>query len=1349
MEEINQQLASQVSANSPQIAQNELISQGNSQNPNQNAQIQQINNQSIMNNRRRSDFQNNQSHSRSSNNSDSNNNTFVSGNNNSIIANQNSFMQRSGMKQRIDLTPAQIDISSSRDHPRQHYYQSTENHQYHTINNQNDRDDRPLRLPDRSENANLSDQQIFRNQPRQTDEELKQPSDFQLNLGQQQAVQNQSVVQELSEEEYEDEKQEYQRYQMKQAMEFNGFRDEMSEDSSFIMEDSEQYKNQYYYLNRTDRDEFEEKMQNSDPIKQSDLIINLRTIFENFRQKKEFQNGKIKIPFASNYGQFMENTFQLFNTQNDSEIDKSIEILQQFYEFMIVLEKIFYPEIYVIYFNFKRENKLIFDRTMHIMVMNRITRVVCMLIRGEEDQPEKEEIHRKLVTQLMRVSIILNCLYGQIKYLLYDRNVSPADEVPELIRKIIRRQYLDFNPVNMAEQSFEKHYERVGIKCSLMQELYNISYLFEDFGYNLKDLKFINEVTAALIQMIYALIRHHGNYSNITYLALSLVENCILKGFKNFANNLLDNPPENTQKFMYEVDIKISAHKILEIQNLVKKIGVTDGYLQENLNHYREKVKNYQFHEDGKIQKERQQKHKIMLDYQHRISICIQDIVSILDPKGEVQVIDYEQLRHQEYLEKDTVVSQALTHNQFLDKLENDQNFQEQMKNQMLDTSMRLNEDKDKLSSETEIRSKLNELSNFFNIDKKSVGEQMEVFYEYVIELYNRDFENKCLIDRRELVGYMHRFLIGSVRKVRAFSMSLRLVTMIEKFFEFLKDNKYESIGKLVKIRTAFGHCWEHLTKKFESDPNLQASQEFNDAYFTFDLTYKSLQKMVFHYRGERLSTMLNDKQERTEMQNQAKRYMQNPLYRKSVSQLIKSVTHDYLMRNQENIKKFQGYLEDQLIQVFGLDKDKLKSNLYGLTGCGLQFRDSSIKIMIRMNQVVKTTAPLISLAKQALERKEYPLLVPTSPWKLQICYVHEDRYLYLQLVENDVSPEYNGLVFKVKFEHMEVRREARLASLLKRYFDFDSGRLRKVAVVWILFLKLNCLTGKKYGYPSSMAYLLMLINQGQMFYILPNLQRAVTEEEKIKVEEYTQLEKMTESERKFINNLLCERTLNQRGDNAKNLDIFEQQKQLQHIKVSYFMRQNFNLMQDELRAQRHLLNIGKMDIDRLLIQFLKNMAGKLPQRNTKFSIYSGIFKKQRLRRRQLLSIQDPFIKQINHGSILKNRRKFNKLIIKIKEFLRFLCKGSMAEYLLLIMQEIKSYQEQIIIKEEQRKLQDLEFNSEDDDEDRDFYDDEDDDENQQNTQQNQQLKHEVNQQRNQENKTDSEDHSQAEQNKS
>lgn len=121
-------------------------------------------------------------------------------------------------------------------------------------------------------------------------------------------------------------------------------------------------------------------------------------------------------------------------------------------------------------------------------------------------------------------------------------------------------------------------------------------------------------------------------------------------------------------------------------------------------------------------------------------------------------------------------------------------------------------------------RTRLNAITNFKSIDKHrmAIKWQMQTVYELVMEIYSSEKRLKeSLLTKRELVKYIHNFLLAILRRIRAFSLSRRLVDYLDKYYEFLATEERESGKKLVKIRSAFANCNESLIIKAENDEKL------------------------------------------------------------------------------------------------------------------------------------------------------------------------------------------------------------------------------------------------------------------------------------------------------------------------------------------------------------------------------------------------------------------------------------------------------------------------------------------------------------------------------------------------
>jgi hypothetical protein len=100
-----------------------------------------------------------------------------------------------------------------------------------------------------------------------------------------------------------------------------------------------------------------------------------------------------------------------------------------------------------------------------------------------------------------------------------------------------------------------------------------------------------------------------------------------------------------------------------------------------------------------------------------------------------------------------------------------------------------------------------------------------------------------------------------------------------------------------------------------------------------------------------------------------------------------------------------------------------------------------------------------------------------------------KEQYLYLEVVNNPLSEEYNGAIIKLKFQHIQIKREFLLGQLLNSYLYFEKGKVLPLAYFWLFFLKINGFVGRSRGYLSASAYLMMLVNYLQNQYLLPNLQ--------------------------------------------------------------------------------------------------------------------------------------------------------------------------------------------------------------------------------------------------------------------
>ena len=119
--------------------------------------------------------------------------------------------------------------------------------------------------------------------------------------------------------------------------------------------------------------------------------------------------------------------------------------------------------------------------------------------------------------------------------------------------------------------------------------------------------------------------------------------------------------------------------------------------------------------------------------------------------------------------------------------------------------------------------------------------------------------------------------------------------------------------------------------------------------------------------------------------------------------------------------------------------------------------------------------------------------------------------------------------------------------------------------------------------------------------------------------------------------------------------------------------------MMRKLQEQRQFMGRrSRMGNETLILRFFKFLVTKLPDRNIIFELSKGIVRnkaggdarinKARLVRntgKLLISVKDPFLKRENHGMYLREENNFNRLIIKLKQFIREASIGHLEDFLL------------------------------------------------------------------------------------
>ena len=98
------------------------------------------------------------------------------------------------------------------------------------------------------------------------------------------------------------------------------------------------------------------------------------------------------------------------------------------------------------------------------------------------------------------------------------------------------------------------------------------------------------------------------------------------------------------------------------------------------------------------------------------------------------------------------------------------------------------------------------------------------------------------------------------------------------------------------------------------------------------------------------------------------------------------------------------------------------------------------------------------------------------------------------------------------------------------------------------------------------------------------------------------------------------------------------------------------------LAAKNMMGKRHKESNEALLMKFLRFIAVKVGGQSCQFDVKKGHLKMKR--GRLLISVRDPFLHFENHGYYLKDQKKFQRLIIRVKTFIQDCAQGRIEEAL-------------------------------------------------------------------------------------
>jgi cation transport regulator ChaC len=284
---------------------------------------------------------------------------------------------------------------------------------------------------------------------------------------------------------------------------------------------------------------------------------------------------------------------------------------------------------------------------------------------------------------------------------------------------------------------------------------------------------------------------------------------------------------------------------------------------------------------------------------------------------------------------------------------------------------------------------------------------------------------------------------------------------------------------QLLNMRYFFASAYQKLRVKAQMDPNLTGNQTFQANFAAFAELHRAVEDRSKAIEARIREERFLQAEETQRLRKQIQGLENNPIDSKKLRRIISLVCNSFQIRfHKQHLQSLQTRIRDEFKTYFAIESEQeINVNAYGLTGAGVHFLNSTLKVQLRLHQAVDKFARFVDDVKGRLDAGTQDSdfrLTPTS-W-FSVRHVRE-QHVYLQLEHNDYSEEYNGVVFKVKFQHMNARREFLLAKLLNLYTFLDRNKFLPLAYFWLFFLKINGFVGQKRGFLSSTTYLMMLIN--------------------------------------------------------------------------------------------------------------------------------------------------------------------------------------------------------------------------------------------------------------------------------
>ena len=261
---------------------------------------------------------------------------------------------------------------------------------------------------------------------------------------------------------------------------------------------------------------------------------------------------------------------------------------------------------------------------------------------------------------------------------------------------------------------------------------------------------------------------------------------------------------------------------------------------------------------------------------------------------------------------------------------------------------------------------------------------------------------------------------------------------------------------------------------------------------------------------------------------------------------------------------------------------------------------------------------------------------------------------------------------FEILFDHPKSNHPVYFAKLLQTYFDVNT-EYRRLAFFWIQMLKMKGVVGAERGYLSEEAYLLILISYLQKMFFLPRAQWGLKPgeiPEEFKQEKVKKKWNISQAALMSLSGRYGKDALLQLQEAAENGDEDAQKKVKEiptdKIQVNYgFLDEPKKLREKNTRFAKLTEVRGRKSkhLSVILMKLCRKLVLSLSRKDLVFDPKKGKVYSKRSKNYMLVSIKDPFVKELNYGKQMVDKEKLKHLIDVLKSFMKAAVDGTTSEF--------------------------------------------------------------------------------------